>query len=204
MTRPNFAQLIRIYTLHSLLVGLWVILDRNLCRHSTHCVHAPAVASLDQQLNIRLHKGHGHCNSAPIRQDELRVVPELFNDAEDVIPAPTVETRAVLTELVDYLIHFKHRQDGLNQHSTTDGTSWKANDVLREVEDIIPESCLEVGFHLREVEVRSVAILDEFLPVVEEIETKVEQATRNSFAIDDEMFLLKMPPSRTTLISVSI
>lgn len=166
-------------------------------------MHASAVAGLNQQLNICIHKRHSHCDSAPVRQDELWVVPELLDDAEDVIPAPTVETRAVLTELVDYLIHFEHRQDGLNQYGPTDGTPWKANNVLGEVENIVPEPCLKVRFHLGKVEVRSVPILNELLSVVKEIETEVKQATRNSFTIDDEVPLLKMPSSRAVLIQAN-
>lgn len=166
-------------------------------------MHASAVAGFNQQLNIRIHKRHSHCDSAPVRQDELRIVPELLDDAEDIIPAPTVEARAVLTELIDYLVHFEDRQDGLNQYGTTDGTPWKTNNVLSEVENIVPEPCLKVRFHLGEVEVRPVSILNKLLGVVEEIKTEVEQATRNSFSINDKVLLLKMPSSRAALIQAN-
>lgn len=40
------------------------------------------------------------------------------------------------------------------------------------------------------------AILDQFLRVVEKVKTKVEQTARNSLAVNDEMLLFEMPSSR--------
>lgn len=92
MTGPNLSQLIGIDTSHGLLVGLFIILDRNLCSHSSHGMDTSAVTCLNQQFDIRLHKWYSHGNGAPIREHELRVIPKLLDHAKDVIPTTAVET----------------------------------------------------------------------------------------------------------------
>jgi hypothetical protein len=92
VTSADFAQLVRIHTLHGFLVGLLVVLDRDLRRHSSHSVHAALVAGLDQQLHVCIHEWHRHGHGASVGKHELRVVAELLDDAENVVPASTVES----------------------------------------------------------------------------------------------------------------
>jgi len=68
-----------------------------------HGVHASPVAGLDQQLDVGVHERHGHGHGGTVRQDEVGVLAESLDDAEDVVPPTAVEARAVLTELVDNL-----------------------------------------------------------------------------------------------------
>lgn len=61
------------------------------------------VAGLDEKLDVSVHEGNSHGDVAAVGKDELRVVAESLDEAEDVIPAATVETGAVVTEFVDDL-----------------------------------------------------------------------------------------------------
>lgn len=163
-----------------------------------HGVHTATVAGLDQQPDVGIHERHSHGNIGPIRQHELRVVTELLDEGEDVIPTSTVQTGAVVTQFVDDFIHLESSSDGLNQHGSTDSTTRKANVILSQVEHIIPQPGLEVRLHLGQIEVRTGAASNELLGIVEEVETEVEQATGDGLAIDSEVLLLEVPASSTS------
>lgn len=181
-----------------------------------HSVNTTAVASLDEQLHIGVHEWHSHGDIRAVGKDKVGVLAELLDEGEDVIPAAAVETGAVITQFIDnlhmlahgtkaswrvswtHLIHLKRSSDGLNQNSRTDGPPGHADVVLSEVEDVIPESGLEVGLHLGEVEVRTVAASNQLLGVVEEVKTKVEQAARDRLAVHSKVLLVKVPASSTS------
>lgn len=59
-------------------------------------MHTSPVTSLDKKLDVGIHKWNRHCDSRPIWEDEIGVLAEALDDAEDVIPSTTVETRAVV------------------------------------------------------------------------------------------------------------
>ena len=94
--------------------------------------------------------------------------------AEDVVPATTVETGRVVPELVEDFLHLEGGGQGLNENSTPDLAVREAELRSGGAEDIVPEASLKVVLHLGKVEVRSQAALDELGSVVEEVETKVE------------------------------
>ena len=48
----RFPKLVQPNLFERRVVGFRIALDRNLCRHTTHRVNAPLVASLDQQIHI--------------------------------------------------------------------------------------------------------------------------------------------------------
>lgn len=156
-------------------------------------MNSSAVASLNQQLHIRIHKWHGHSNIRAVRKHKVGVLAELLDEGEDVIPATTVQSRAVFTQLVDDLIHLKCRRDGLDQHGTTDRSARHANVVLSQVEDVVPQTCLEVRLHLGEVEVRAEPAGNELLGIVVEVQTKVEQTAGDGGAVDSEVLLVEVP-----------
>ena len=52
--------------------------------------------------------------------------------------------------------------------------------------------------HLGQVEVWSGSALDKLMCVVEEVESKVEQSTRDGLAINCEVLLLQVPASRAS------
>src|SRR5215469_4208056 len=88
----HFPELVLTYFLQRFLIGRRIALDRNLCSHPSHGVNATAMARLDQEVNIRLQKMFLHRYRRPIRKHKVRTAPELLDEAEDVIPAPTVQT----------------------------------------------------------------------------------------------------------------
>ena len=167
-----------------------------------HGVHASLVAGLDEQLDVRVHERNSHGDIAAVRQDKLGVVSELLDDGEDVIPATTVEAGAVLAELVDDLLHLESGENGLNQHGSTDGTAGDRDRVLGEVEDVVPKASLEVRLELGKVEVRAAAVGNERLGVVEKVQAKVEEGSRDGGAVDSEVLLLEVPSTGTVIVSV--
>ena len=96
----------------------------------------------------------------------------------------------MISQFVDKLVHLERSGNGLNKTGAPDSASGHANGILSHTEDIIPQSGLQITFHFRKVEVRSVSGLDQFMCVMEEIETKVEKTGTDGFRVDEEMFLI--------------
>jgi hypothetical protein len=99
----DFAQLVGADRVHCLLVGFLVVLDGDLGCHAAHGVHTAAVARLDQELDVGVHKGHGHGDGAAVGENEVGVVAEALDDGEDVVPTTAVEAGGVVAEFVDDL-----------------------------------------------------------------------------------------------------
>ena len=66
-------------------------------------MNASFVAGLDQQFDVSIHERHGHRDGRSVRKDEVGILTELFNNAEDVIPSTAVESGTMITELEDDL-----------------------------------------------------------------------------------------------------
>ena len=160
-------------------------------------MNTTTVAGLDQQTDVGIHERHGHGDSGTVGQDKVGVLAEALDEREDVIPTATVETGAVVAEFVDDLIHLKSSSDGLDQNGTTDGSAGDANVVLGQVEDIVPQTSLQVRFHLGQVEVRTEPAGHQLPGVVVEVQTKVKQTTGDGLAIDGEVLLIEVPASST-------
>ena len=123
-------------------------------------------------------------------------------DRGSILTSTAVQARRMLFELKDNFVHLESSNDSLDQDCTTNGSSRHANVILTELEDIIPETSFEIVFHLGEIEVRTLTILDELLGIVEEIETKVEERARHRLAINLNVWLVEMPASWSTESSV--
>lgn len=197
VTSPDFAELVLSDAVHGLVVGFLVVLDGDLGGHATHGVYTTTMAGLDEQSDVGVHERDGHGDSRSIWEDKVGVLSEFLDDGEDVIPPTTVEAGRMVAKLIDDFVHLKGRSDGLDQHGASDGAAGHADVVLGEVEDVVPQSSLEMRLHLGQVEVGSVATLDELKGVVEKVETKVEKGARDGLAVDGEMLLLQMPSSST-------
>ena len=65
----------------------------------------PTVARLDEQAHIRVHEWRRHADVRAVGQHELRVVPELFDEAEDVVPASTVQPCMKAQSTAQCLLH---------------------------------------------------------------------------------------------------
>lgn len=101
MTSSHFTQLIRIDPLHCNVVRLLVSLDRNLGCHAAlhqisfyschvprlpyHRMHPALVTCLDEEIDIGLHKWYSHGHIPAIWKHELLVVPEFFNNTENIV-----------------------------------------------------------------------------------------------------------------------
>ena len=67
----------------------------------------------------------------------------------------------MLAQLVEDLVHLERREDRLDQHRRPDRAARQPERVLGEREDVVPEPRLEVALHLRQVEVRPGAALEQ-------------------------------------------
>ena len=63
-------------------------------------MHASFVARLYEQLYISIHERYGHGHRRSVWQDEIGVLAELLDHAEDIIPSTAIQPRAVISELV--------------------------------------------------------------------------------------------------------
>ena len=96
---------------------------------------------------------------------------------------------------IAYFFHLESCDNGLNQDRPSDSSTRHGYVVLRKVEDIVPETSLEMRLHLWEIEVWSGPGLDKLVGVVEEVEAEIEQTAGDGFPINREMLLLQVPSS---------
>lgn len=145
----DFAELVLSHVVHGGVVGFLVVLDGDLSGHAAHGVHAATMACLDEKTDIGVHEGHGHGDARSIWEDEVGILAELLDDAEDVVPSAAVETCAVIPEFVDDFVHLESCCDGLDQDCASDGAPAHANVVLGQIEDVVPQSGFQMRLHLR-------------------------------------------------------
>ena len=86
----------------------------------------------------------------------LRAPPAFLLRCIAIVP---VESRRVVSEFVDDLVHLERREDGLDEHRGADAALRHTQAALRKHEHVVPQARLAVGLHLREVEVRAGAAL---------------------------------------------
>ena len=116
-------------------------------------------------------------------------VAEVLDDAEQVVPAAGVQAGGVVAQLVEDLVHLERGRDGLDQHGGADGAVRDAEVVLGEDEDVVPEPGLEVALHLGQVVVRALAVVEQLLGDVEEVQAEVHQRAHGGFAVDQQVRL---------------
>ena len=113
---PHFAQLVLADFVERPLVGFGIVLDGDLRRHAAHGMNSAPVAGLDQQLHVRAQEMPVHGDLGAVRQHEIGPVPELLDEAEDVVPAAAVQAGGMLAQLLENLVHLEGGKDGLDQH----------------------------------------------------------------------------------------
>lgn len=193
----DLAELVGADLGHGLLVALWVVLERDLGRHTAHGGDLALVAGLDEETNIGVHEGNGHGDVGTVWEDCGAGSTLALDEGEDVVPTATVQSCRVLLELEEDLLHLVCGGESLDEDGGADDTVGEAAVGSGEVEDVVPETGLEVVLHLGEVEVWAKAALDELVGVVEEVETKVKERTRHGLAVNDDTGLLEVPSTRT-------
>ena len=102
----------------------------------------------------------------------------------------------MVAQLVEDLVHLEGREDGFDQHGGADGAAGNAEVVLRKTEDVVPQPRFQMAFHLRQVEIWAGASADQFLRVVKEVQSEIEQRAGDGLAIHQEMSLIQMPAAR--------
>ncbi len=100
----------------------------------------------------------------------------------------------MLTELVEDLLHLEGGGVGLHQAGGPDGAARDAQEVLGQVEGVVPEPCLEVVLHLRQVEVGALAGVDLQLGARRHVEGEVDQPAGHPLAVDGDVLLVEVPP----------
>src|SRR5687767_5370962 len=109
---------------------------------------AAAMACVNEQLCVCLHKRDVHGHPAPVGQYK-RVVPFHFlDDAEDVVPSSCVQPCDVVAEFVEDFIHFESSEDRFDQYRRLDDAPRDTEYILCDIEDIVPQPCLFVTFQL--------------------------------------------------------
>ncbi len=176
--------------------GLRVGAAGNHCRHAAHRVGPATVAGPDQQVGVGLHERHGHRDLRAVRQHALGPLPQALDRAEDVVPAARVEPRAVVTQLVQDLVHLERGRQGLDQHGGPDRSAVEPQCLLRDHEGVVPQPRLQVRLQLGQVEEGARAALQQRLGVVVHVQREVEQAARHGLAVDGRVALDEVPASR--------
>ena len=191
------AVFVRTNTGHRNVVLLRIILDWNQGTHTANRRGIAVVASLQQQQGIRPHERCGHRDLGAIGQTEVAVDLELLDARENVIPAAGIQPCRVLAQLIQNFVHFKGRNDRLNQHGRLDTALGNTDRGLRRHEHIVPKSRLEMTLELGQVEVRPKPTSQQLFSVMKHVQRKIKQAARDALSIDGHMFLIEMPATRT-------
>ena len=138
-----------------------------------------------------------HGDQRAVRQHEVGPLAEFLDEAENVIPAAAVQAGRVLAQFVENFVHFERGENGLDQHGGADRAARNAQLVLREAEHIVPQARFEMAFHLRQIEVRAGASIEQLFGVVKEEQAEIEQRAGDRLAVDQEVLLVQMPAART-------
>jgi hypothetical protein len=177
------------------------------------------VTGLDKKSNICVHKRYSHRDIFTVGKNSNTVCPALLDEAEDIIPPDvvvfqhinvlmdnfgknlpsTIQSRRVSSQFEQDLLHVEGCRQGLDENGSTNRSVWNSDVGLGKVEDIIPKTGFEVMFHFWEIEVRTVATLDEFLRVVIKIDCKIKQRTRNGSIVNSHTRFIKMPSSGSAM-----
>ncbi len=103
----------------------------------------------------------------------------------------------MLAQFIQDFIHLECGDDRFNQHSGLDRSLRQTEFILGHHEDIVPQTCFEVRFHFRQVEVRTCATRQLLFRVMDHEQRKVENTARNTLAINQHMFFIQMPAAWT-------
>lgn len=66
-------------------------------------MYAALVTGLNEQLDVRIHERYRHSDCRTVRQYEIRILTELLDYAENVVPSATVQTSGMVAKLIDDL-----------------------------------------------------------------------------------------------------
>ena len=192
MAVAHFAQLVGAHLVEGLLTRGGVAPDGDLRGHAAHSVHAAPMAGLHHELRVGSHARllHGHLRA--IGQQRGGIVSPGLDEAEDVVPAAAVESRRVIAQLPEDLVHLERRREGLDQDRGLDTPGGQSELPLRLHEDLVPEPGLEMALELGQIEVRPGAAVEELARVVEHEEREVDERAGRRRPVDDHVPLGQM------------
>src|SRR5579872_4494402 len=175
VTGFDLAEFVLADALHCLLVRVRVVANWYLRCHPTHRMDAASMAGVNQEFNIRAQKRLLHRDSPAFRERVLPMASEFLDKAEYIVPPPTVKTGGVIAELIKDLIHFECSRDSLDQNRRPNGSIWDSYGFLCIDEHVIPQPCLAIRFHLRQVKTGGRSATKQRTDVVKEIQSEVEE-----------------------------
>src|SRR5215472_15048548 len=104
-----------------------------------------------------MHEVRRHRYKRPISKYEVRPIAEFLDAGKNVIPATAVQPGRMVAQFVEVFVHFECGWNCLDQYSCSNRTAWNSKFILGEIEGVIPDACLEVALHFRQVEIRAAA-----------------------------------------------
>jgi hypothetical protein len=102
----------------------------------------------------------------------------------------------MVPEFEENLFHLECSGKRLDQDSRPDGVVGNTDIRLGEEENVVPETRLEVMFHLWEVEVWTRTTPDELMSVMVEVKSKVEKRGRDRNIVNGHAGLVEVPTPR--------
>src|SRR5215467_4113938 len=116
-----------------------------------------------------------HVHAGAVGQQKVRTIPKLLDETENVVPPTTVETGGMLAQFVEYLVHVKRSEDGLNQHGRANCAARNVQFILCKAKYVIPEAGFEMILQLRQVKIWARTFFDEASCIMKEVESEIEQ-----------------------------
>ena len=104
----------------------------------------------------------------------------------------------MVPQLEEDLLHLECSGQCLDQDCSADGVVRDSYIGLREDEDIVPETRLQVVLHFWEVEIGTGTTFDELAGVVVEVECKIEQGAGHWCIVDGDTGFVQVPSSGST------
>src|SRR5260370_12066363 len=153
------------------------------------------MAGLNQQLVVGAQKMPLNRHLRPIRQHELRMRAKLLDEAENVVPAPAVQPRGMVSQLVKDLVHLECRQNRFDQDSGANRSARNAQFVLGKTKHVVPQPRLQVTLHLRQVKIRASALAQQGRGIVKKEQAKIKQRRRDRLPLHQKVLFVQVPSS---------
>ena len=104
----------------------------------------------------------------------------------------------MVTQRIQDFIHLEDGRQRLDQQGGLDGAARQVEAIFGITEDFTPPCRFLPCLGLRQIKVRTAAFCQQRFMVVEEIERKVEEAARDSFAAPGHVFFWQMQATDAT------
>ena len=57
----------------------------------------------NEQLHIRIHERDSHCHRRTVWQNKIRILAELLDNTEDIVPTTAIQPGTMISQLIDDL-----------------------------------------------------------------------------------------------------